>query len=93
MIIHLRIIRLILDDQVPKAFFSPELDKKVLPAIVSYKTAYYSLGALIIYCLFGSDIKNKNIDEILLPIKYSKLYWFLKRCLDENPKNRYLIYV
>ena len=74
-------------------FFSPELDKKVLPAIVSYKTAYYSLGALIIYCLFGSDIKNKNIDEILLPIKYSKLYWFLKRCLDENPKNRYLIYV
>lgn len=74
-------------------FFSPELEKKVLPAIVSYKTVYYSLGALAIYCMFGPDSKNKNIDEILLPIKYSKMYWFLKRCLDENPKNRYLIYV
>lgn len=53
-----------------------------LPCNVSYLTAHYSLGSLIVFLLGGS------IDVI----KYTKLYWFLKRCFlnegpNEGPKN------
>lgn len=72
-------------------FFSPELEKKILPAHVSCKTVYYSLGAIVVSCLFKEQYSKEK--EILNPIMHSKLYWFLLRCLRENPDERYLIYV
>jgi hypothetical protein len=48
--------------------------------------SYWSLAKLIEYCL-------KNINKTLLDIKYSKLYWALKKCLEKNPKHRYLIFI
>ena len=48
--------------------------------------SYWSLAKIIEYSL-------KNIDKTLLDIKYSKLYWALKKCLEKNPKHRYLIFI
>jgi hypothetical protein len=56
-----------------------------LPCNVSYLTAHYSLGSLIVFLLGDSNVDSiDSIDSI----KYTKLYWFLKRCfLNEGPKN------
>jgi hypothetical protein len=60
-------------------YSAPELGKiKELPATVSHKTVYYSLASIILYCL------RVNL-ETLLP---SKLYFFLERCLKEDPNDR-----
>ena len=88
---------------------SPELyNVKELPANVHYKTIYFSLGSLIIYGLTGNMdfLKDENGDEDdkpiyqklnntleCLPIRGSKLYWLLKRCLDEEPKRRSIIFI
>jgi len=57
---------------VKPTFTSPEIMAITkLPASVSYTVAKYSLGALIV-SLIGGDV---NV------IKYTKLYWFLNRCL------------
>ena len=60
-------------------FSAPELEKiKELPATASHKTVYYSLASIILYCL--------RVDlETLFP---SKLYFFLERCLKEDPNDR-----
>jgi len=73
-------------------FSSPELlNISTLPAVISKKSIYYSLGCLIIYLLFdvfilkgndfASDIEIKNI---LKSIYGTKIYWALLRCLKYN---------
>jgi hypothetical protein len=92
-------------------FMSPELcNIKELPAKVHYKTAYFSLGTIIIIGQIGNIGNIGNIDflsdepdkpiykkmiDILerLSIKGTKLYWLLKRCLDEEPKRRNIIFI
>ncbi len=84
----------------PKPYFSsPELTElKCLPAQVDYNTCYYSLGALICYYIsadkisYKNDMKRENLDAVE-SIFYTKLYWFLKRCLNENPKKRILLFL
>jgi hypothetical protein len=70
-------------------FCSPELlgiDK--LPASISYKTFYYSLGAFICHCLFDSfDITDVQ------SITNTKLFWCLMRCLNNNINSRELLYL
>jgi len=69
-----------------KGYLSPELKiSKTIPILVSYKTIFYSLGSLII----------DNVDNIddLSCMKDTKLYYFLKRCLYEDPDKRFLLYV
>ena len=88
-------------------FISPEILKITsIPETFHYKTIYYSLGALIIYSLYSInilDIRNDHIeeeqedqidqiDQIIVTIKGTKLYYFLKRCLNETIENRTLIY-
>ena len=91
----------------PKPFFSsPELTNlNCLPAIIDYQTSYYSLGALIVYYLFDYILSFKNSqvpiglkresleDKVFESILNTKLYWFLKRCLNDNPKKRILLYL
>jgi len=48
--------------------------------------SYWSLAKITEYCL-------KKIDKTLFDIKYSKLYWALKKCLEQNPNHRYLIFI
>jgi hypothetical protein len=82
-------------------FSSPELiNLKCLPAKIDYQTSYYSLGALIVYYLFDINstifigLKRESLDDkVFESILNTKLYWFLKRCLNDNPKKRILLYL
>ena len=86
-------------------FFSPELiNIKEIPAYIHYKTSYFSLACLIIYTLLGDDefyieyLRHKKIDKIIEyldkhPIKQTKIYWLLSRCLVEEPNNRSIILI
>lgn len=83
-------------------FLNPELlQQKSLPFYLHYKSCYYSLGSLVIFCIIN-NFNNKNfiiskneneIDSILKYIINTKLYWFLKRCLTKNVEERQLLYV
>lgn len=76
-------------------FYSPEIEKiNSLPSKVSHKVFHYSLGALVIFCLFGKRIQyGEDIDVILIPIKYTKLYWFLLRLLCDDVEDRDCIFI
>jgi hypothetical protein len=78
-------------------FSSPELISiNTLPTEVDYRTSYYSLGALAIYCLFGKNIKGLDIIDvkhILNPIYQTKLYWMLLKGIDSNYERRTLLFI
>ena len=82
-------------------FSSPELfELTSLPYEISYKCCYYSLGLLVvfsllnIYLLVGNELKtSEEIDKILKPLYNTKIYWFLKRCFDDDINNRKLLLV
>jgi hypothetical protein len=83
-----------------EGFLSPELlELKYIPAKIHYKTIYYSLGSLLVFCLSGqtitsiTNIETQNIEEILTAVKSTKLYYFLLRSLDKDLLKRSLIYV
>jgi hypothetical protein len=87
---------------IPKPFFSsPEFTSlKQLPAKISYKTNYHSLGAIIVYFYLGFQISLENdtkreeiLDSLLKPIYYTKIYWFLLRCLKDDPEKRILLFI
>lgn len=57
-----------------QSFSSPELlAMNSIPFKISFKTIYYSFGALAIYCL-----GNPSTYE------HTKLYWFIKRCIGKE---------
>ena len=59
-------------------FNSPELAAMIsIPFKLSYKTIYYSLGALAIYYLGNPS-----------HYEYTKLYWFIKRCIGTQDKTQ-----
>ena len=75
-------------------FFSPELKNiSSLPAYISYKSGFYSLALLVIYCLLNKNADNTNKLNILAPLNTSKLYWALLRMLENNPKDRYYLII
>ena len=78
-------------------FCSPEiLDLKVLPAKVFYTCYYYSLGAIAIYCLLGTNIcglEYTQVMDIISPLLHTKLYWFLLKCLCPDVKKRKLLFI
>jgi hypothetical protein len=79
-------------------FLSPEIQEmNELPFSLDYKSIYYSLGSLIIYFLFETQINqiqenNTKIKELLKPIKETKLYWFLVRIMKTNTEERWLYF-
>lgn len=65
-------------------FSSPELNKLTsLPANLSYKCCYYSLGTFISVCLLGS--------EELESLHDTKIYWFIKNCTNKDIDKRILL--
>lgn len=85
-------------------FVSPELlNVKELPSYIHYKTAYFSLGCLVLQALLSDDefysdylnTKQINLDNALKlhPIKDTKLYWLLSRCLVDEPKKRSILLI
>lgn len=86
-------------------YLSPELLKtREIPAYIHYKTTYFSFACLVISLLLSSDdfytdyINTNNPKKIIEyldghPIQDSKLYWFLSRCLVEDPKARAILWI
>lgn len=82
-------------------FSSPELNELTnLPSIIHYKSSYYSLGALVVFCLLNKNLlvgkerkSEKDIENILKPVFYTKIYWFLKRCLNKDCEQRVLLFI
>ena len=72
-----------------KRFLSPELIKLIEQkgnnyyTNIYYTNIYYSLSKIILYSF------NINLESIY----YSKPYFFLKRCLNENPLDRDFLYI
>ena len=75
-------------------FTAPEFSGiNSLPVLIPSQAPYYSLGAIIIYCLFP-NIDPQNISrEDLASIKESKLFWFLLRAIKDDPRKRRLLLV
>ena len=87
-------------------YISPELfNLDTIPSDVHYKTIYYSLSALAINQLQNQNDQNldfQNLDDqqenqyqnyVLESIKNTKLYFLLKRCLDEDINKRCIIFI
>jgi hypothetical protein len=86
-------------------FVSPELlNVKELPSYIHYKTAYFSLACLAIYVLlleskfYDEYLNNKNSETILKslnlhPVKDTRLYWLLSRCLVEEAEKRSILFI
>ena len=65
-----------------------EIDE--IPFRISIKSVYYNIANLLVYCLFNTVYKD---EETINPIYYTKLYWFLTRCLNNNRDDRVFIYL
>jgi hypothetical protein len=82
-------------------FSSPELIAvNTLPTEVDYRASYYSLGALITFCLtnkylfIGNEVmRETDIEKVLQPIFCTKVYWFLKRCLTQKYEERQILFI
>ena len=82
-------------------FYSPEIMELTnIPSKVSHKCFYYSLGILALYCLndlngiHDSNGLNKfNKEYVLDTIKGTKLYWLIKRLIDNDISKRKLLMV
>ena len=82
-------------------FANPEIiELTTLPSEVNYKCCYYSLGALVVfsllnvYLLVGNELKSEEeIADILTPFLNTKIYWFIKRCLDKKISKRLLLLI
>ena len=76
-------------------FFSPEMSEiRKIPAKISYKTAFYSLGSLVVFCFYNKLLdSNKNIASQINSLYTTKMYWALLRLLDENINNRYYLII
>jgi hypothetical protein len=84
---------------IEKPYFSnPEIIKLTkLPSKIDYRASYYSLGALILFSVTNkyifAEILDVNLDNILEPIYYTKLGWFLRRCFHEKSEKRILLFI
>jgi len=90
-------------------FVSPEMKRVTsLPSRVHYKTAYFSLGCLLLHTLLGKEIFDgfyqeyllvENTNDILnkylelLTCKDTKIYWLICRCLVEEPEKRSILFI
>ena len=86
-----------------KGFHSPEfkdfIAAKTVPYNIHFKSGYYSFGLLCLYCYVSraatatAATEKKDLNDILAPIINTKIYWFLKQVLQENPSSRRYICV
>jgi hypothetical protein len=87
---------LIVDRALKHGFMSPELHalNPTQPHAIQvhFKTIYYSVAQLVIYFLLNVD-RIPEDTAYLNPIKGTKLYWFLLRCLNPVPAERKYIYI
>lgn len=72
-------------------FFSPEMEKvSVLPSSIHFKTAYFSLGLLL---LSRKEKEEEGNPLEISPYRGTKLWWLIKRCLVEEPEKRSILFI
>ena len=75
-------------------FLSPELKEvKTIPSSLHFKSSYYSIGMIVSYCINNESFEKKDNDEILEVILNTKLYFAIKRCLEIEPIDRFLLFI
>ena len=76
-------------------FSSPEVSRIViLPSEINHKAIYFSLGMLALYGLYDEQHEEEDeVHEKMKSIKGTKLYWLVKRCLDEDPNKRSILFI
>ena len=86
-------------------FVSPELLKiNVIPSLFHFKSCYFSFACLLIFSLLGDNefykdfLNHRNVKKILdilhnHPIKDTRIYWLLSRCLVEEADERSIIII
>ena len=89
------------------AYSSPEFfNNRRIPTHIHFSSCIYSFGVIICTKLFPKNINldtlnshsitNDNIEKIkniIKPIEYTKVYWFLLRCLTNQPSQRKLLFI
>ena len=94
-LIDIKSQQLEIDQPIKKGmFFSPELQQiKKIPAKISYKSSFFSLGSLIVFCYYQKELDIYNeIKPQIKSLYTSKLYWSLLRLLEKDiSKRHYLI--
>jgi hypothetical protein len=74
-------------------FFNPEINLiHQLPATINHKCMYYSLAVLVIHCMFDCDVSSDELTQVIQSIQYTKLFYFLERCLHPNAEKRILLF-
>ena len=77
-------------------FISPEINNiNEIPAKIHKNTIYYSIGKLLTFSLNREvELKEKKDYELALEsICESKLYYGIIRCIENNPHERYYLYI
>ena len=77
-------------------FISPEVKQiKHFPSTIKKQSTYYCLALLLCHC-FSKITKNMVYDKLIKHleiIKETKLYWAILRCLEQNPEDRFLLFI
>ena len=87
--------------------FKEFVNKKTIPYKLHFKSGYYSFGLLCLYCYVSRNAaanaaattatnataNAEAIEQLLAPIINTKIYWFLKWVLQEDPTERRYICV
>ncbi len=63
-----------------------------LPIKSYYTHSYYSFGLMVFY-LFTKERYSEENKSLLNQIYQTPLYYFLLRCLNANPQERYYLYI
>ena len=76
------------------SFMSHSLrNNKQLPFKRYYTEVYYSIGCLLVFCLFNKEVEeDTDLRIILRSIFATRLYWFIIKCLIKDPLKRKLIF-
>ena len=69
------------------------MDWKHLPIKTHFTTGIYSFALLVIYATTKINYQKKINDDFFNPIYQTKLYYFLLRCLNDNPEERQFLYI
>ena len=78
-------------------------ENKTLPYNFNIRTSYYVIALFVIDLLFGTSTEDdesssqtqtpEKLLSLLEPLYYTKLYYFLLRCLQPNINDRYFLFV
>jgi len=78
---------------IKKSFLTPDINWKQLPIKSHFNNGIYSFALLLIYTSTKTLYEKGINDEILNPIYQTKLYYFILRCLNNNPDERMFLYI